>query len=239
MHMDIATIPVAILAGGLATRLGPATANTPKALLEVAGQPFIDHQLTVLRRNGVRRVVLCLGYLGEQVRQHVGDGSFHDLDVSYSDDGPRLLGTAGALRHAAPLLGELFWVLYGDSYLDVDYRAILAALPPRPALGMMTVVQNRNRWDRSNAVYRGGRVLRYDKHTASPDMEYIDYGLSLVRSTVLEFVPPDRPYDLADMYALMAERGQLAGYELAERFYEIGSPSGLAETRAHLQARAA
>jgi NDP-sugar pyrophosphorylase family protein len=237
--VDIASIPVALLAGGLATRLRPVTATIPKALIEVAGRPFIDHQLALLRRQGVRRVVLCLGHLGAVVQEHLGDGSAHGLELHYSYDGPRLLGTAGALRRAAPLLGNLFWVLYGDSYLEVDYGAILEALPPRPALGLMTVVRNQNRWDRSNAVYRGGRVLRYDKRAASADMEHIDYGLSLLRATVLEFVPPDRPSDLAELYADMADRGQLAGYELTERFYEIGSPTGLAETRAHLEARAA
>ena len=237
--MDISTVPVALLAGGLASRLQPVTRTIPKALVEVAGRPFIDHQLTLLRQAGVRRVVVCLGHLGEMVEGHVGDGSAHGLEVRYSHDGPRLLGTAGALRRAAPLLGELFWVLYGDSYLEVDHRAVLAALPPRPALGLMTVMRNGNRWDRSNAVCRGGRVLRYDKRAASADMEYIDYGLTLLRSTVLEFVPPDRPWDLADLYADMAERGQMAGYELTRRFYEIGSPTGLAETHAYLQARAA
>lgn len=237
--MDIASIPVALLAGGLATRLHPVTQAIPKALVEVAGRPFIDHQLALLRRAGVRKVVLCLGHLGELVRDHLGDGSAHGLELHYSHDGPCLLGTGGALRRAAPLLGELFWVLYGDSYLEVDYRAVLAALPPRPCLGLMTVVRNRDRWDRSNAVFRGGRVLRYDKRDASADMEHIDYGLSLVRAPALGFLPPERPSDLADLYADMAERGQLAGYEWAERFYEIGSPTGLAETRAYLEERAA
>jgi NDP-sugar pyrophosphorylase family protein len=237
--VDIAQVPVALLAGGLATRLHPVTETMPKALIEVAGRPFIDHQLAVLKAAGVRRVVVCLGHLGERVREHLGDGSAHGLELSYSHDGPRLLGTAGALKRAAPLLGELFWVLYGDSYLEADYRAVLEALPPRPALGLMTVLRNQDRWDKSNAVFRGGRVLRYDKRRASADMEYIDYGLALLRATVLEFVPPDRPADLADLYANMAERGQLAGYEVTERFYEIGSPRGLEETRAHLEARAA
>jgi NDP-sugar pyrophosphorylase family protein len=237
--VDIATVPVAILAGGLATRLRPITTAIPKSLVEVAGRTFVDHQLALLRQNGVRRVVLCLGHLGDMVERHLGDGSTHGLELHYSYDGQRLAGTAGALLRAAPHLGDPFFVLYGDSYLEVDYRAILAALPPRPALGLMTVLRNQDRWDHSNAVYRDGRVLRYDKHEASDDMEYIDYGLSLLRATVLEFVPRDRQADLADLYANMAERGQLAGYEVSERFYEIGSPRGLAETRAHLAARAA
>jgi NDP-sugar pyrophosphorylase family protein len=239
MCVDIANVPFAILAGGQATRLKPITAAMPKSLVEVAGRPFIDHQLALLRQNGVRRVVLCLGHLGEMVERHLGDGSAHGLELHYSYDGPRLAGTAGALLRAAPLLGDLFGVLYGDSYLEIDYRTVVAAMPPRPALGLMTVLHNHDRWDHSNAVYRGGRVLRYDKNEASDDMEYIDYGLTLLRATVLEFVPPDRPADLADLYADMAERGQLAGYEVAQRFYEIGSPRGLADTRAYLGSRAA
>src|SRR4051812_21922737 len=123
--MTIADIPAAILAGGLATRLRPITSTIPKALVEVGGVPFVDHQLALLRRNGIRQVVLCLGYLGEQVEQHLGDGSAHGVVVRYAHDGPRLLGTGGALRRAVPLLGEVFWVMYGDSYLDIDYTAAL------------------------------------------------------------------------------------------------------------------
>ncbi len=124
--MDIATVPAALLAGGLATRLRPITATIPKAMVEVAGRPFIDHQLALLRRNGIRRVVLCLGYLGEQIEQYLGDGGALGMELRYAHDGDRLLGTGGALRRALPLLGPVFWVLYGDSYMDIDYRAVLA-----------------------------------------------------------------------------------------------------------------
>src|SRR5687767_15508520 len=123
--VNIADLPVALLAGGLATRLRPITATTPKALVEVAGRPFIEHQLALLRRNGIRRVVLCLGYLGEQIQALLGDGAAHGVELDYSFDGEQLLGTGGALRRAAPLLGQVFWVLYGDSYLDIDYCAVL------------------------------------------------------------------------------------------------------------------
>ena len=116
------TLPVAILAGGLATRLRPITEKIPKSLVDVAGEPFIVRQLDYLFRQRVRDVVLCIGYLGEMIEAVVGDGSRFGLRVSYSIDGPILLGTGGALRRAAPLLGEAFFVLYGDSYLPVDYR---------------------------------------------------------------------------------------------------------------------
>jgi NDP-sugar pyrophosphorylase family protein len=236
--MTIADVPVALLAGGLATRLRPITTTIPKALVEVAGRPFIDHQLALLRDNGIRRVVLCLGYLGEQVEAHLGDGTAHGMELRYAHDGDRLLGTGGALRRAADLLGEAFWVVYGDSYMDVDYPAILADFAGRPALGLMTVIANHNRWDRSNVVFRDGRLVRYDKRRPVPEMAHIDYGIALLRRTALERIPPGRPFDLADLYHALVEEGQMVGYEVSQRFYEIGSPAGLEETRAYLQARA-
>lgn len=237
-RLDPGQAPVAILAGGEATRLGPAAAHTAKALLEVGGRPFIDHQLEVLRRQGVRKVVLCLGHLGEQVEAHVRSRPA-GLAVEFSYDGARPLGTAGALKKAAPRLGPLFWVLYGDSYVDVDLGAVLAALPGEGALGVMTVLHNRGRWDRSNALFRGGRLLAYDKRAPTPEMEHVDYGLSLLRQEALAHVPEGEPYDLADLYHGLVTEGRLAGCEVGRRFYEIGSPEGLAETCRFLGERAA
>ena len=234
---DIAQVPVAILAGGLATRLDAVTERIPKALVEVAGRPFIDHQLDLLHRHGVRRVVLCVGHLGDQVARHVGDGRAYGLDCRYAHDGERLLGTGGALRRAAPLLGDPFWVVYGDSYMDIDYRRILAAFAEGDALGLMTVIRNQNRWDRSNALFRDGRLLRYDKRQPSPDMEHIDYGVSLLRRAALKRIPAGTPHDLADLYRELVAAGLMAGFEVTQRFYEIGSAEGLAETRAHLGSR--
>ena len=231
----MADVPAALLAGGLATRLRPITSTIPKALVEVAGRPFIDHQLALLRRNGIRRVVLCLGYLGEQVAAHVGDGSAIDMRVEYSYDGDRLLGTGGALRQAAPLLGELFWVMYGDSYLDIDYRAVLDAFAHSDALGLMTVLHNGDRWDRSNVIFRDQQLVRYDKRVQTPDMTYIDYGAALLQAAALKRIPPDQPYDLADLYSELVAERQMIGYEVTQRFYEIGSHEGLAETQAYLQ----
>jgi NDP-sugar pyrophosphorylase family protein len=235
----MADVPVAVLAGGLATRLRPITATIPKALVEVAGRPFVDHQLALLRRNGVCRVVLCLGHLGERVAEHLGDGRDHGLELRYSHDGPRLLGTGGALRRAATLLGDVFWVMYGDSYLDIDYADILAHFDSSDALGLMTVLHNNNRWDRSNVVFREGRLLCYDKRTTSPEMCHIDYGLALLRREALERIPPDQPYDLAELYGALVAEGQMIGYEVTQRFYEIGTPTGLEETRAYVTAQSA
>lgn len=237
--LRIGDVPAAILAGGLATRLRPITATIPKALVEIAGRPFLDHQLALLRRNGIRRVVLCLGHFGEQVEEHLRHHTPAGMEVRCSFDGPVLLGTGGALRRAAAHLGEVFWVLYGDSYLDIEYQAVLDAFQRHDALGLMTVMDNRNRWDRSNVVFQNGQLLRYDKKAQTTEMTHIDYGLALLRRAALERIPPDRPCDLADLYsALVAER-RMVGHEVSKRFYEIGSPEGLEQTRAYLATRAA
>jgi len=227
--------PVAILAGGLAMRLRPITTKIPKILLDVAGRPFVEHQLRLLRRQGVSNVVLCLGHLGEQVRDAVGDGSRFGLEVRCSFDGDVLLGTGGALRRALPLLGDTFFVLYGDSYLDIAFAPILAAFRHQRAAALMTVFRNEGRWDTSNVLFDGTRVVRYDKRSPSPDMHYIDYGLGLLTSEVLARESPERRFDLADVYTTLAAEGRLAGFEAMRRFYEIGTPAGLAETDRHLR----
>ena len=233
--LPIAQIPAAILAGGLATRLRPITETIPKALVEVGGRPFIDYPLHLLYRNGIRRVILCLGHLGDQVEKHLRNSKFHDLEIHYSYDGPQLLGTGGALRRAAPLLGELFWVMYGDSYMDIDYRRVRAAFPEQETyLGLMTVMQNQDRWDRSNVIFRDGRLWKYDKRQQTADMTHIDFGVALLRRTALERIAPHQPGDLADLYSRLVAEGRMMGYEVTQRFYEIGSPAGLQETRAYL-----
>ncbi len=237
---DIAEVPAALLAGGLATRLRPVTETLPKALVELAGKPFVDHQLALLRRNGIRRVVMCLGHLGERVRDHCGDGSRYGLDLRYSFDGRTLMGTGGALARAAGMLGDVFWVMYGDSYMDIDYRAVLAHFAradPRETLGLMTVLRNDNRWDRSNVVFRDGRLIRYDKKHQTPDMDYIDYGVALLWRPALARIPGDRPSDLAGLYSALVEEGRMVGYEVTNRFYEIGTPAALEEARQHFAGR--
>lgn len=233
--LQIEDIPAAVLAGGLATRLGSVTRQVPKALIELAGKPFIDHQLALLHRNGIRRVALCLGHFGEQIEAHVGDGSQFGMSVRYSHDGNKLLGTGGALRRARGLLDDVFWVMYGDSYMDIDYRAALADFARQDLAGLMVVLRNNDRWDRSNVVFRDGQLLRYDKRQQTPDMQYIDYGVAILRRDVLDRVPDDRPYDLADLYRELIAEGQMAGHEVTNRFYEIGTPASLEETRQYLK----
>lgn len=225
-------LPVCILAGGRGTRLGSRTDEIPKPLIPVAGEPFLFHQLRLLRRHGARRVVLCVGYLGEQIEAAVGDGRELGLEVAYAHDSPDLDGTAGALRGALELLGAEFLVLYGDTYLRIDYAAVERAFRDSGLLALMTVLRNEGRWDSSNALYADGRVLRYDKGDPTPDMQWIDYGLGALRAEALEVAPAES--DLAGLYTELAARGLLAGYEAGERFYEIGTPEGLRETTAFL-----
>jgi dTDP-glucose pyrophosphorylase len=223
-------LPLAILAGGLATRLQPITQTIPKALVDVAGQPFICRQLEYLHSQGLRKVVLCIGYLGEMIQSVVGDGSQFGIEISYSPDGPELLGTGGALTQAVPLLGEHFFVLYGDSFLPINFAEVEDSFfaSNRPAL--MTVLENNDRWDKSNVVFQDGELLEYNKITARPEMHFIDYGLGVLSRSTLENFPAAKAFDLAEVYQALSAQGQLAGYQVTQRFYEIGSHQGLKET---------
>lgn len=234
--LDLGNVPAAILAGGLATRLRPFTETLPKALVDVGGLPFIDYQLDLLARRGFRRIVLCVGYLGEMIEQHVRNGDRWGLSVAYSHDGERLLGSGGALRRAQPLLGDTFWVMYGDSYMDIDYAAVLDRFARSDALGLMVVLRNQNQWDRSNVVFHDATLIRYDKRQPVPEMTYIDYGAAILTRTALEQVPLDEPSDLADLYSRLVADGHMTGYEVTQRFYEIGTPEALAEASAYLSA---
>jgi NDP-sugar pyrophosphorylase family protein len=230
-------IPVAILAGGLATRLRPITEKIPKSLISVAGRPFLAHQLELLHARGIRRAVLCLGHLGEMIQYKFGDGRAFGVRLDYSFDGPKLLGTGGAIRQALPLLGHEFFVLYGDSYLPVAYRPIAEFFRHSGKLGCMTVYRNEGRYDTSNVVFRNGEIAVYDKKNRPPEMRHIDYGLSLFQASVFAAYSADRPFDLAEVMGKLVREKQLAGYEVRERFYEIGSPAGLAELESLLKSK--
>jgi NDP-sugar pyrophosphorylase family protein len=228
---------MAILAGGLATRLRPITGQTPKVLIDVAGRPFAEQQLLLLREHGLERVVFLVGHMGELVRETIGDGRRFGLDVDYVFDGPRLLGTGGALRQALPRLGEAFFVMYGDSYLECDFRAVASAFEESRRAGLMTVYRNENAFDRSNVLMRAGQIVRYDKQGRTPDMRHIDYGLGVLHARAFAGYPDGEAFDLVRVYQDLLARGELAAFEVATRFYEIGSPEGLEETRAHLAER--
>lgn len=226
--------PVAILAGGLATRLRPITEKIPKALVKLNGQPFIAHQLRLLKSQGLERVVICAWYRGDLIRDVVQDGRQFGLQVEYSFDGETPLGTGGAIQRALPLLGPSFFVLYGDSYLLCDYTAVQRHFIHSGFPGQMTIFRNQGQWDSSNVEAHAGRILRYDKRNRTPAMQYIDYGLGLFHQGAFAGFPASSAFDLAEVYQALLQKEQLAAYEIAERFYEIGSFEGLEELRQKL-----
>src|SRR5277367_4447179 len=236
MSLSLSQIPVAILAGGLATRLRPITEKIPKSLVPVAGEPFLAHQLELLHSRGIRRAVLCIGYLGEMIQRDFGNEAF-GVKLDYSFDGPKLLGTGGAIKRVLPLLGEDFFVLYGDSYLPVEYAPVAETFHRSGKLGLMTVYRNEGKYDTSNVVFADGEIKIYDKKLKSSDMRHIDYGLSLFKASVFGKFPADAQFDLADVMQKLVHEKQLAGFEVPERFYEIGSPAGLAELETLLQSK--
>jgi NDP-sugar pyrophosphorylase family protein len=226
--------PVCILAGGRGTRLGEIARSVPKPLLEVAGQPFLLHQLRLLASNDVREVLICVGHLGEMIESRIGRTRF-GMRISYSHDRPGLEGTLGAIRRALPLLPERFLVLYGDTYLRVDFRAANRAWCESQLPGLMVVLRNKGRWDTSNVHYEHNRVIAHDKHAPAVGMSWIDYGLGGLVASVLGCVPEPES-DLAALYGALAQRGELCGYPVTTRFYEIGTPDALQQTELFLRA---
>jgi NDP-sugar pyrophosphorylase family protein len=229
-------ISVAILAGGLATRLRPITEKIPKSLVPVADRPFLSHQLDLLHARGIRRAVLCIGYLGEMIQKDFGAEKF-GVKLEYSFDGPKLLGTGGAIKRALTMLGKEFFVLYGDSYLPIEYTPIADFFHRSGKQGLMTVFRNEGKFDTSNVVFNDGEIKVYDKKNKVPEMHYIDYGLSMFKSSVFDAYAADQVFDLAEVMGRLVRKQQLAGFEVPERFYEIGSPAGLAELETLLKSK--
>ena len=227
--------PAVILAGGLATRLRPVTVTIPKSMIEVAGEPFVAHQLKLLKAKGIDRVIFCIGHLWEQVEAFVGDGSRFGLEVSYSVDGPVLLGTAGAIRKALPQLPPHFFVIYGDSYLTADYAVAQRFFEQSGRSALMTVYRNDDQFDQSNVEFDGREIVVYDKTRRTGHLRHIDYGLGIFDRRVFERMG-EGAKDLATVYQELLQAGELAALEVAERFYETGSFAGIAELSALLSA---
>lgn len=217
------SIPIAILTGGLGTRLLPLTEAIPKCMVVVNGRPFLERQVEFLRGQGLRRIVVLAGHLGEQICQHFGNS------LEYSFDGLKGLGTAGAVRKALPILGERFFVVYGDSWLPTDFSAVWDGFVFSGATAQMTIYKNQGQWDRSNVWFEDGRIRAYDKTQPTSVMQHIDYGLSMFNARAFDRVPADMPSDLGSVFGDLLQTGELAGHEVGERFYEIGSAAGLAE----------
>jgi MurNAc alpha-1-phosphate uridylyltransferase len=218
----------------------PLTESIPKALVPVLGRPFVDWQLELLTAQGVDRVTYCVGYRSAPLRAHVGDGSRYGVSVTWVDEGEQLRGTAGALRlaHEEDALEDAFFVLYGDSYLPLDMAAVEAAWRKSGLPALMTVLRNDDRWDASNTIYADETVVLYDKSRPEQQrsaMRWIDYGLSIVTDELVAAkIPTATRADLADLMRDLSVTGSLAGFEVRERFFEVGSPAGLRDLEDHL-----
>ena len=223
------SLPIVILAGGLATRLRPLTEKIPKSLVEVAGRPFLEHQIALLRKNGITEIFLCVGYLGQMIEALFGNGKQHGVRIAYSYDGDKLLGTGGAIKKLLPRLPKDFFVLYGDSYLPIDYQAVATHFRASRKPALMTVFRNDDAWDRSNVWFEEGNIRRYSKAERLPQMRYIDYGLTACSRIIFESYLTEEPFDLAIVFERLSGHGELAGYEVHQRFYEVGSYQGLEE----------
>lgn len=219
--------PIVILAGGLATRLGSLSKTTPKSLVLVNEEPFIAHQLRLLKNQGFKKVVLCIGYLGDLIQNYVKDGKEFGLSVTYSEDGKELLGTAGAIKNALSRLEENFFVLYGDSYLLIDYKKVQQFFMQQSKPALMTIFKNNDMGDSSNIEFNDNEIIKYDKKNKTTNMTYIDYGLAIFKKNI--FSSNDYFYDLSDVFHKLLKKKQLANYKVSQRFYEIGSFVGLRE----------
>lgn len=230
-------LPVIILAGGMATRLYPVTRNVPKAMIHICGRPFIDHQLRLLQEKGISEVILCIGNLGSNIEEFVGDGARWGLSVRYSYDGTTLLGTGGAVKKAAGLLDGAFFIMYGDSYLDIDYQSVAMHFLSSGFPVLMTVFRNRNSMDVSNILMINGRIAKYSKTECDPSMEYIDYGLIAMRKEILDGYPSGTPFDLSGVLSEAVAKEAVIPFEVKQRFFEIGSFQGILETEDYIRNR--
>ena len=228
-------LQVVILAGGLATRLKPISEMIPKSLIEINGEPFIFHQLRLLKRKGFDRVVICTGYLGNMIEKLIGGGKKFGMDVNYSYDGETLLGTGGAIRKAFPLLKESFMITYGDSYLDFDCPALYSFFMQNDYHAIMTVFKNNDLFDESNVLYQNGKILLYSKKNKSSAMNYIDYGFSVVKKDIFNAYNVNDKFDLSVVFENLSLNGQLGGVEIKKRFYEIGSFQGISDIESYLK----
>jgi NDP-sugar pyrophosphorylase family protein len=225
---------VLILCGGLATRLQPITKTIPKSLVMINNKPMLQYQLDMLQKQGIRHVVLCVGYLGEMIKDTFGD-KYGDILLEYSFDGSKQLGTGGAIKKTYSKLSNTFFVLYGDSYLPVEYKPILEYFNTTNKSGLMTLFKNDNLYDTSNVIFKDNQIVCYDKNNKTSDMNYIDYGLSIFNVSVFNTYPADCSFDLSQVMINLVNDKQIAGYEVFNRFYEMGSINGLNELELYLK----
>ncbi len=222
---------ICVIAGGKATRLYPITHTIPKSLIDISGKPFIYRQFEIFKKNGINKVVLCLGVLGEKIEEYIkGENSFfRNFEIFYSYDFPVPLGTGGCILNALKYLDQNFFVIYGDSYLDINFKEISSFYEKQNKLGLMTIFKNDNLYDRSNVIYRNGKIIEYNKSVNKPEMNYIDYGLGILSKNAFNPFINQKNFDLEEVYKYLLKEDELLAYEVNSRFYEIGSKKGLEE----------
>jgi MurNAc alpha-1-phosphate uridylyltransferase len=226
---------IVVLAGGLATRMRPETEQVPKSLLLVNGRPFVDWQLDRFVASGARSVLMCVGFLGEQIETHVKRALDRGLTVGYSYDGEQLLGTGGALRRAFARLESEFVVTYGDSYLPFDYAAPLADLRAQPdAVATMSVYRNGGELGESNVALDGDWVAKYAKGTHDATLDCIDYGAIALRRSSLDGIEDGAVWGIEALLGKLARQRKLRAFVAPERFYEVGSKAGRRALEQHL-----
>ena len=228
-------LPLAILAGGYGTRLGPLTKDTPKCMIEINGRPFVDWQLDLLIRHGYTDFIFCISHKSHIIQEHLGDGSAWGVKIRYSHDGEKQMGTGGAIQHALPILGKAFGVIYGDSYLPIDYFQVEREFLSSPIQALMTIFKNHDQFDSSNVEYSNGILVNYEKGAKNPKMQHIDYGLTYFRSAAFSSFGGVKSFDLSDTCHQLSSARNLAGFEVIERFYEIGSAEGIKEFSDYLR----
>ncbi len=238
--VNIEQMQVVVLMGGLGTRLKEYTKNCPKSMVEVEGKPFFDYQLNLMVKQGFKKFLFLVGFGGEQIEDYYGDGAELKISITYCYDGERLLGTGGAIRRAYHLLEEEFMVIYGDSFMDIDYEETIY----RFALGkeegkesLMTVLRNKNLFDKSNVLIKEGTLLLYDKHNPIPEMEYIDYGICLYLKKLWRDYEDGEAFDISKIQKEQSILGKMAVHIVTKRFYEIGSQKSLEEFSEYVKGR--
>jgi NDP-sugar pyrophosphorylase family protein len=225
-----------ILCGGLATRLGDIAKNTPKSMIDIQGKPFLEHQIEQLKKHQVKDIVLCVDYLSEKIETYFGNGKKFDVNIQYSHDGDKPLGPIGALKKAEPFLNDVFFTMYGDSYVFVDYKKAYNQFIKQDKLAMMIAYQNYDKYDKSNLVIKNGKMIQYGGKKTK-DMNYIDYGVSIFRKNILEQIPSNTFFSTKDLYTNLVEKEQLLAFEVSKRFYHIGNPESLEELRKYIETK--
>lgn len=226
---------IVILCGGKATRLYPLTKKITKSMIKINGKPFLEHQLELLKKNGIFDMIFCIGYKGGQIEKYFGDGGRFGVKIRYSREKEKLLGTGGALKKAEILLDEIFFVIYGDSYLPFNFKKSINYFNKFDKLGLMVVYRNQDRYEKSNVVVKNSLVIEYNKKNQTKEMKYIDYGVSIFRKKALKFLPKNQVYDLSQLHQSLIKKKQLLAFPVRKRFYQIGTFSGIEEFREYLK----